>query len=132
MFIRDGSLFLFDNGYDGYDERPDLPDGQGRQYSRAVEFEIDEESLTVEQVWQYGKQRGLSMYSHGMSSVQVLPEGNRYIVSGEMRLYPYAKIRIVEVDPSDSGQVVFEAMINENCKAYRGCRLPLYPPMYGG
>ena len=56
-----------------------------------------------------------------------LSNGNRYVVSGDLNLDPYAQIRIAEVEPTKSGTLVFEAMIQGRCTAYRGCKLPLYP-----
>ena len=126
------NLYLFDNGHDGHDERPDLPDGMGRGYSRGVEYEIDEENMTVQQVWQYGKQRGSNMYSEYYSGVSCSLNGDRYIVSGHIHQDPYSQVRIVEISSSQEGERVFEAVIagalsDGRCEAYRGTRISLYP-----
>lgn len=49
-----GTLTVFDNGW-GRDFAPTKLTGN---YSRAVEYRIDEAKGTVEQVWEYGKERG--------------------------------------------------------------------------
>ena len=94
-----------------------------------VEYMIDEENMTVEQIWQYGKERGTSMYSEYMSGVSFLPNGNRYIVSGDIRFDPFAYIRVIEVVPNREGTRAFEAVVptsHGSCKAYRGTRISLY------
>jgi arylsulfate sulfotransferase len=50
---------VFDNGW-GRDFAPTKLSGN---YSRAVEYKVDEAEGTVEQVWQYGKERGDEWYS---------------------------------------------------------------------
>ena len=103
--LENGNLLLFDNGLDRNWKKEDT-------YSRAVEYKIDEENLTIQQVWEYGKVRGLDMYSPITSSVEVLKQtNNRLIVAGNVRkgnLPPHTKI--VEVTYPDS-EVVFEANI---------------------
>jgi len=103
--LDNGNLLLFDNGFGrNLERRP--------TYSRAVEYRIDEENKTIQQVWQYGKERGLDMFSAITSSVQVLPQtGNRLITSGYIRASkdaPHAKM--VEVSYPDNKEV-FEADI---------------------
>lgn len=104
LILPNGNLFLFDNGFN----RLFTPDQSG--FSRAVEYEIDEQARTVRQVWQYGEERGPEFYSSIISDVDYLPEtGNRLIMPGvsfdaEPRAY------VTEVTWPD-GQVVFEAKI---------------------
>ena len=50
----------FDNGDGRGLEQPALPD---MKYSRSVIYKIDQKNGTVEQVWEYGKDRGFSWYS---------------------------------------------------------------------
>ena len=51
ILMPNGNLMIFDNG----DNRNYTNAGP---YSRAVEYEIDEENKTIKQVWSYGKERG--------------------------------------------------------------------------
>ena len=48
-------------------EQPALPE---MKYSRAVVFKVDQEKRTVEQLWEYGKERGHSWYSPVTSLTQ--------------------------------------------------------------
>ena len=53
-------MSAFDNGDARGMEQPALP---SMKYSRAVVYKIDQKKMTVEQVWEYGKERGHSWYS---------------------------------------------------------------------
>ncbi|WP_295477905.1 aryl-sulfate sulfotransferase [Sutterella sp.] len=53
-------LSVFDNGDARGMEQPALPE---MKYSRAVIFKIDQKKMTVEQIWEYGKDRGHEWYS---------------------------------------------------------------------
>jgi len=103
--LDNGNLLLFDNGLSrNLDAKP--------SYSRAVEYKINEKEKTVQQVWQYGKSRGLGMYSPITSDVDVLLKtNNRLITVGDIRHSadrPHAKM--IEITYPDN-QVVFEADI---------------------
>jgi len=131
--LENGNLILFDNGLSrNFGAKP--------LYSRAVEYKIDESKKTIQQVWQYGKERGLDMFSGITSDVDVLLEtGNRLVTAGNIRLSnlpPHAKM--VEVTYPEN-QEVFEANIflkdAQGTKAqewaqfdvvYRGERYPLF------
>ena len=60
-------LTVFDNGDTRGMEQPAMA---GMKYSRAVVYKIDENAKTVEQVWEYGKQRGSEWYSSVTSLAQ--------------------------------------------------------------
>ena len=65
------ALSVFDNGDARYNEQPAIP---SMKYSRAVEYIIDEKNMTVQQVWEYGKDRGFDWYSPITSVVEYQPE----------------------------------------------------------
>ena len=48
-------------------EQPPLPD---MKYSRAVIYKIDQNKMTVQQIWEYGKERGFEWYSPITSLVE--------------------------------------------------------------
>jgi arylsulfate sulfotransferase len=103
--LENGNLLLFDNGLmRNFKSDP--------SYSRAVEYKIDESNMTIQQVWEYGKDRKLDMFSPITSDVDVLPgTGNRLITAGTIRksaLAPHAKL--IEVTYPDNREV-FEALI---------------------
>ena len=54
--LPNGNILVFDNGaYRNFNA--DLT------YSRAVEYKVDDSNKTVEQIWQYGKERGRAYFS---------------------------------------------------------------------
>lgn len=88
--LPNGHLLLFDNGLmRNFVQKP--------SYSRAVEYAIDEEAGTIRQVWQYGKERGLDMYSAITSEVDVLERtNNRLITAGNIRLGSLLRYRYIQ------------------------------------
>ncbi|MDR0771196.1 MAG: aryl-sulfate sulfotransferase [Burkholderiales bacterium] len=62
-----GTLTVFDNGDARFLEQPALPTDK---YSRFVEYKIDEKNLTVQQTWEYGKERGYDWFSQITSNVE--------------------------------------------------------------
>lgn len=60
-------MTIFDNGDGRGLEQPALPT---MKYSRFVEYKIDEKNMTVQQVWEYGKDRGYDWYSPITSIVE--------------------------------------------------------------
>ncbi len=137
LILPNGNLFVFDNG----ENRNFSGNGDFTQdspsFSRGVEYAIDAEAMTVEQVWQYGKERGEAFYSPIISDVDYLPQtGNRLIMPGIINTFSppsYALMTEVTYDK----EVVFEARLEfKNLlegesifgdSIYRAERLPLYP-----
>jgi arylsulfate sulfotransferase len=136
MILPNGNVFIFDNGNRRrFSAAPPY-------FSRGVEYEIDEEAMTVREVWEYGTDRGRGYYSAIISDVDYLPwSENRLImpgiVGGEV-----PKSYITEV--TESGSVVFEAVLSfKNLRgsgaqawgeldiSYRSERIPLHPDGLG-
>ncbi len=70
-------LSVFDNGDARGMEQPALPD---MKYSRAVVYKIDQKKMTVEQVWEYGKERGHEWYSPVTSLTEYFDDKNSVFV----------------------------------------------------
>lgn len=68
---------VFDNGDSRGMEQPAFP---SMKYSRAVIYKIDQKKMTVEQVWEYGKQRGNKWYSPVTSLVEYQQDLNSVFV----------------------------------------------------
>nr|WP_243864235.1 aryl-sulfate sulfotransferase [Alkalibacillus almallahensis] len=109
-------------------------EGKSEEFSQAVQYRINEEDHTVEQVWSYGKERGEEFFSFIIGDADHLPDdGNRLITSGYMlNSEDERESRIVEVTGSNDPEVVFEILLtgfteDANNKAYRAERMPLYP-----
>ena len=75
MLLPNGNLFVYDNGFNRHFTG-------AQSFSRAVEYRINEDDMTVQQVWQYGKSRGIDIFSRIISDVDLLPNGNRIMHSG--------------------------------------------------
>ncbi|MBV7317457.1 aryl-sulfate sulfotransferase [Shewanella sp. NIFS-20-20] len=68
-----GRLTVLDNGDGRHYEQPALPTDK---YTRYVEYKIDENKMTVEQTWEYGKERGYEWYSPITSNVEYMADRN--------------------------------------------------------
>lgn len=103
MYLPNGNLFIFDNGLNrNFSNR--------NRYSRGVEYEVNEQEMTIKQTWSYGKDRGREFFSGIISDVDYLPEtGNRLLTAGIVSAIP-AYSTIVEVTHPEN-TVVFEARL---------------------
>ncbi len=102
--LPNGNLLVFDNGsHRNFNEE--------NHYSRAVEYKINESNKTVEQIWQYGKERGDAFYSAIVCDVDYLKNSNNILVTSGF-LTPDTKYsaKIVEVN-YETGEEVFEATL---------------------
>lgn len=78
MITKEGYVFLFDNG----NNKSKLKDNYvpaDKSYSRGVMYKINKKNMTIEQIWEYGKERGNDFYSPYISDVDYLGK-NHYIV----------------------------------------------------
>ncbi len=102
--LPNGNIIAFDNGSHRNFKEETL-------YSRAVEYHVNEPNNTVQQVWQYGKERGVDFYSSIISDVDYLPKSNNILVtSGFITPDTNYSAKIVEVDYV-TGEEVFEATL---------------------
>ncbi len=104
ILMPNGNLMVFDNG----DNRNYTNFGP---YSRAVEYEIDEEGKTIKQVWSYGKERGEETYARIVSKVSYVADNNSVLFTpGSAVNGGVPSGKVVEVD-YNSKNVIFEATI---------------------
>ncbi len=78
MITKEGYVFLFDNG----NNKSKIKDNYvpaDKSYSRGVMYKINKKNMTIEQIWEYGKERGNDFYSPYISDVDYLGK-NHYIV----------------------------------------------------
>ena len=78
MVTPEGYIFILDNGNNKSKDKKKYVAAEN-SYTRGVMYKIDTKKMTIEQVWQYGKERGSSFYSPYISDVDYLNE-NHYIV----------------------------------------------------
>ena len=77
--LPNGDIMLFDNGDYRSKTTEGVLDAATQSYSRAVIYRINQQNMTVEQIWQFGKELGTTPYSAYVSSVQYLGE-NHYLI----------------------------------------------------
>ena len=124
-----GKILLYDNG----NRRvvpPLAPPPVSEWYSRAVEYEVDEASMTVKQIWQY--RADPDIFSGFLGDADYLVgTGNVLICDGAIEVAaPVFKAHVVEVTRDDPPVRVFEAFIEdanllEQWTLYRAERLSL-------
>ncbi len=78
MITPEGYVFLLDNGNNKSKNKEDYVSAEN-SYTRGVMYKIDTKNMTIEQIWEYGKERGSSFYSPYISDVDYLDK-NHYIV----------------------------------------------------
>jgi arylsulfate sulfotransferase len=119
-----GTLLLFDNG--------DNRHYQGQPvFSRAVEYRLDDDAMTVQQIWEYGRERGHTTYSAIVSDVDYHPEEDNVVFMPGANWENGPNGKTIEVD-YQTKDVVYEATIPNTDARYgitfhRIERLPIYP-----
>ena len=93
MITPEGYVFIFDNGNNKSKDSSKYVEATNG-YSRGVMYKIDTDKMTIEQVYEYGKERGSSFYSPYISDVDYLSKNHYLIHSGG----------IVYVDGKNSNQ----------------------------
>jgi hypothetical protein len=105
--IDNGNITIFDNG-----------DAHNPPYSRGVEYELDEQTLTATLVWEY--QNDPDIYSFAMGSVQRLPNGNTLIGWGSAS--STGGPILTEVHPDNS--IALELFYPLEVASYRSFKFP--------
>ena len=138
MVTPEGYIFLLDNG----NNKSKLKDSYvpaENSYSRGVMYKIDTSNMTIEQIWQYGKERGSEFYSPYISDVDYLGP-NHYIVhsGGIVKVDGQPSNQPAGLSDSDNielssdtvelvnDQAVFELKLPTN--TYRVEKMSLYTP----
>ncbi|WP_031517900.1 aryl-sulfate sulfotransferase [Desulfofalx alkaliphila] len=81
IVLPDGDIMAFDNGhYRAKVKEKYIPAKDN--FSRGVRYRIDTEKMEIEQVWQYGKERGAEFFSCYICNVEYYDEGHYMIHSG--------------------------------------------------
>lgn len=93
MITPEGYVFILDNGNNKSKIKEEYVDASD-SYTRGVMYKIDTEEMTIEQVWEYGKERGSEFYSPYISDVDYLAKDHYIVHSGG----------IVYVDGKNSNQ----------------------------
>lgn len=127
-------IILFDNNNVIFRGNEDV----SGDYSRIVQYRINEEEHTVEEIWSYGEERGKDLYASIVGNAQYLADtGNRLMTSGHIDTegeLADTTAKVVEVTGDEDSEVVYELTISDFTKndsdtkhLYRSLRMPLYP-----
>jgi len=138
-----GTLLLYDDG-NCRAEPFDVKVADQTNYSRAVEFSIDETNMQVSQVWEYGRTNDDRLYTDRVGNASWLPSQGNVLVTFGYVLYenglppnPFAPsatmVRIKEVTHNPEPAVVFDLQVFDSGNTnrfytgglvYRSYRIP--------
>lgn len=134
MVLPNGDIFILDNGNNrskiikNYLKADD-------NYTRGVIYHLDTEKMTIEQIWQYGKERGSDFYSPYISDVDYLKDNHYLVHSGGIGkldgkalnvpspMVPNAKANSITAEILND-EVIFELELPSNF--YRAEKMSLY------
>ena len=134
MVTPEGYIFILDNGNNKSKIKEEYVSAEN-SYTRGVMYKIDTEKMTIEQIWQYGKERGSDFYSPYISDVDYLAK-NHYIVHSGGIVYVdgknsnqpagFSKNTTLVSDTVEllNNKVIFELTLPTN--NYRVEKMPLY------
>jgi len=132
-----GDVMCFDNGTLGSKIKAEYVSNKDN-YSRGVRYRINTESMTIEQVWEFGKELGREFFSQHVSNVEYYGEGNYLLHSGGQQFVNETPSEaIIPFSTSDAAnrcesitievfnnEIVLELRVKRNY--YRATKLPLY------
>ena len=81
VVLPDGDIMLFDNGH-FRSKNPEKRIPNHENFSRGVRYRINTEKMEIEQIWQYGKERGADFFSPYICNVEYYNEGHYMVHSG--------------------------------------------------
>jgi arylsulfate sulfotransferase len=144
VFTPQGTLLMFDDGnFRASPYATSVPDANN--YSRAVEYQINEDTMEVTQVWDYGRtNEAYRLYVDHEGNAEPEPQTGNVLIDFSAVKYingvapssfgPSAYVvRLTEVTHDPTPQVVFDLEVSEfantnspfkDCTAYRAHRIP--------
>ena len=81
---KNGNLIMFDNGDARFNQATGINYIENKQYSRFVEYKINEENMTVQQIYSFGE-NNQELYSINMSNVNEIDDKYIYMSSVNVR-----------------------------------------------
>lgn len=128
MAMPNGNILVFDNGYNRY--FMNNTSNEKEDYSRVVEYKVDEKNMTVQQVWSYGENRGKETFSRALGGVQYLTEtGNVLFCSGTQTHTKEGRGgHVIEIDPKTRKRVFELEITAPGGRAFHQVtRMKMYP-----
>ncbi|MCF0110516.1 MAG: aryl-sulfate sulfotransferase [Erysipelotrichaceae bacterium] len=86
LITPNGDVMCFDNGH-FRSKNPANRILNKDNFSRGVRYKINTDDMTIQQVWQYGKERGQEFYSQYICNVEFYKEGHYMVHSGGIQYY---------------------------------------------
>ncbi len=137
LVTPNGGIMCFDNGHYRSKIREKFLLNRD-SFSRGVLYQIDRETMTIEQLWQYGKERGEEFFSSYIGNVEWYGEDHYLVHSGGIQYYgEHASEKpaaLLQGDPNVHaesitveilrGKAIMEMKIEGNF--YRGKKMALY------
>lgn len=114
--LRNGNLIMFDNGDGRYNQATDgliETDGSKKKFSRYVEYKIDEENMTVQQIYSFGKNNP-EVYSQIMSKVDTLLNGNFFMFSAWQKYSASDNIFSTYTEVDKGSNIVFQMEVRQD------------------
>ena len=114
--LRNGNLIMFDNGDGRYNQPTDMfieTDGSKKKFSRYVEYKIDEENMTVQQIYSFGKDNP-EVYSQIMSKVDTLLNGNFFMFSSYQKIIESDNIFSTYTEVDKENNIVFQMEVRQD------------------
>lgn len=140
MILPNGDFLIFDNGdYKAKLGQDDKKVVSPNTYSRGVIYKVDQDAMTIEQVYEYGKERGQDYYSPYIGDVDYLGENHYLIHSGgnsklngissdlPAPMTDYDELNSYTTEVQDN-EVIFEMVLHNNY--YRAEKLNMYDNYY--
>lgn len=141
VVLPDGDIMLFDNGHWRSKNKANYVAAKDN-FSRGVRYRIDTEKMTIEQIWQYGKERGAEFFSPYICNVEYYDESHYLVHSGGIGYEDgqpcEGMAAMLSMNPNSghtytfnsitcellNDQLMYELQVPANC--YRAEKLPLY------
>lgn len=143
VVLPDGDIMVFDNGHFRAKNKHNYRANKDN-FSRGVRYRIDTKKMTIQQIWQYGKERGADFFSPYICNVEYYNEGHYMVHSGGIGyengvpsegILAVRKARLPEFKDNVytfnsitcelvNDELVYELQVPANC--YRAEKLPLY------
>ena len=123
VFTPQGTLMIYDDG--NFRATPfDLPVADTNNFSRAVEYQINENTMEISQVWEYGSAILEPLYTDKVGNAELLPETGNVLINFGSVVYQNGVppsvtnqnayiTRIKEVTHDAIPQVVFDLRISQ-------------------
>ena len=141
VVLPDGDVMMFDNGHWRAKSKENYVAAKDN-FSRGVRYRIDTEKMEIEQIWQFGKERGADFFSPYICNVEYYDEGHYLVHSGGIG-YEDGKpcegmAVMLSMNPNSGHEYTFNSItceilndelmyeIHVPANLYRAEKLPLY------